>query len=76
MGLEFGEGLLDGIEVRAIRREIAHGRATCRFDGGLDARAFVPAEIVHDDNLGWQQIGYLHAIDVGLETASIDRTIH
>lgn len=74
MGLEFGEGVLDGIEVRAVGREIAHSR-TCCFDGGLNAGTFVRAEIVHDNNVAWPQIGYQHAIDIGLEAAAIDRTI-
>mgnify|MGYP000877088408 CR=1 FL=1 len=74
MSLEFGEGLLDGIEIRAVGREIAHARA-CGFDCGLNAGAFVRGEIVHDDDVAWPQIGYQHAIDVGLEAAAIDRTI-
>ncbi len=50
MGLEFGKGFFDGIEIGAVGREIAHGRAY-RFDRDLNARALVRAEIVHDDDV-------------------------
>ncbi|KXV63970.1 hypothetical protein AD949_06695 [Acetobacter orleanensis] len=74
MGFEFGEGFLDWIEVRAVGWEIAHGRSRS-FDGGLHAGAFVRAEIFHDDNVVWPQIGYQHAVDVGLEATAIERTV-
>lgn len=74
MGLEFGKGLLDGVEVRAVGREIAHAR-TCCFDRGLNAGAFVRAEIVHDDDVAGSQVGHKDTIDIGLEAAAIDRTI-
>ena len=74
MGLEFGEGLLDWIEVRAVGRQILHS-GTCGFDRGLDAGAFVCAEIIHDDDVAGSQIGYKDAINIGLEAATVDRTI-
>ncbi len=44
MSLEFGEGLLDRIEVGAVGRQVKQFRA-CRFDGWADAGALVAAEI-------------------------------
>jgi hypothetical protein len=48
--LQFGEGELDRIEVRAVGREKAEMRAD-RFDRGADVRLFVDGEIVEDDHI-------------------------
>ena len=49
-GLQFGEGELDRIEVRAVGRQKAELRAD-GFDRGADLRLFVDREIIEDDDI-------------------------
>lgn len=52
MGLEFGEGLFDRVEVRRVRRQIAqHGSRL--FDEAAHLFALVRTEIVHDDDVAF-----------------------
>ena len=47
---ELGEDLLDGVQIRAVRRQ---EQKPCAFasNGVTDSRLFVAGEIVHDDNV-------------------------
>ena len=55
-GLELGEDLLDGVEVRAVGRQVAQLSAG-RFDGRLDAGDLVRAQVVHDhDVVSWSSL--------------------
>ena len=47
---QFGEYLLDGIEVGAVRRQIAQAGPGF-FDGLLDTGNLVARQIIHDDNV-------------------------
>ena len=74
VGLELREGLLDRIQVRGIRWQVAKLRA-CGFDCAANVFAFVSAEIVHHNNVarleGWDKdLG-----DIGLETLAVHRAI-
>jgi hypothetical protein len=46
---ELGEGILDRIEVRAVRRKIEE-RSAGRLDHLAYARPFVAGEVIHDDD--------------------------
>ena len=46
-GLELGECVLDGVEVRAVGRQ-EEQTGTGGFDGLADSGAFVAGQIVHD----------------------------
>ena len=63
-GLELGEGHFDGIEVGAVRRQVAQARA-----GGLDrlsdAVDLVSGQIVDDHDVAWPQLGNERLFDIG-----------
>lgn len=54
MCLELCKGILDGIEVRAIGRQIEQCRPAC-FDSLANADDLVSGQIVHDDNVAGAQ---------------------
>ena len=56
LGLEFGEGHFDGIEIGAVRRKVADGGA-CGRDQLGDARDFVGGEVVEDDEVVLFEVG-------------------
>jgi hypothetical protein len=72
--LDFGEGLLDRIEVRRVFGQEPEPGAG-RLDGVADGFALVAAEIVHDDNVAglqsWEQL----LVDIGAEAFAIDGAI-
>ncbi len=74
MSFEFGEGLLDGIEIRRVRRQIAQGCARCG-DGGFDGRAFVAGEVVHDDNVAGPEAWHKDLLDIGEEGFGVHRAV-
>jgi len=61
--LELGEGHFDGIEVGAVRGQVAQARA-----GGLDrlsdAIDLVRRQIVHDHDVAWPQLGNERLFDI------------
>ena len=71
---DLGEGLLDGIEVGGVWRQVPEPGA-----GGLNEAAqsggFVAAEIVHDDNVAGSEYGDELLFDIGTEALAIDRAI-
>ncbi len=72
---ELAEGLFDGVEVRAVRRQIQHGCAN-GFDRLSHALHFVSREIVHDHDVtghqGWRE----HLLAERREHIAVDRAIH
>lgn len=71
VGLEFGKGVLDGIEIRAVGRQIEK-RRPARFDSLPDAVDLVGCQIVHDDDVAWPKGRCQHLLTPGPE----DLTIH
>jgi hypothetical protein len=72
--LDFGEGLLDGIEVRRIgRQEQKPGPGL--LDGLPDRLALVTAEIVHDHDVAGFENRRQLLFGIGQETLAIDRAI-
>ena len=72
--LDFGEGLLDWIEIRAIGRQKPEAGA-CGVDCGADGAGLVTAEIVHDDDIAGAERGHQLLADIGEEALAIDRPI-
>jgi hypothetical protein len=65
-GLEFGEGVLDRIEVGTVGRKIEKPSAS-GFDGIADAYALVRSEVVHDDDISGLEFRDEELIDIGLK---------
>ena len=65
-GLALGEGVLDGVEVGAVRWQQAQA-GTGRLDQGLDLASFVCRQIVRDDDVAGSQFGTEHVLDISLE---------
>jgi hypothetical protein len=73
-GLELGESHLDGIEVRAVRRQEQEPGALCA-DVRLGGGAFMGGQVVEDDDVaGLESRGQL-GFDVSLEDAPIHRRV-
>ena len=69
--LELGEDLLDGVEIRAVGREIFKFRASC-LDGIADAGNLVAGEVVENDDVTLVQGGCESLLDPGLEGGAVD----
>jgi hypothetical protein len=72
--LELGEGILDGVEVWAVGREIAQ-LGTRSLDHLAHAWAFVAGQVVHDDDVATPQFRDQHLGHLGLEGVAVDRPI-
>lgn len=72
--LELCEGLLDGIEVRAVGRQ-EEAVSTGVTEGLADGFGFVAAEIVEDDDIAVLEGGDQEALDVGEELLAVDRPV-
>lgn len=71
---EFCKDLLDGIEIgRVWRQEDQPGAGGP--DGFADGRAFVAAQIVHDDDVAGQEGRHEELLDIGSEGLAVDRAI-
>jgi hypothetical protein len=73
-GLEFGEDLLDRIEVGTVGRQEEQLGA----DGPYRApngSAFVAAEIIDDDDVAWLKGRNQELLDIGQEALTIDRPV-
>ena len=68
--LEFREGHLDGIEIRAISRQVMELRAA-GDNGLLDATDFVGGEVVAYHQIAWPEFGAEHLANVGQEEFTI-----
>ncbi len=73
-GLEFGEGQLDGIEVRGIGRQIEQ-EGVGALDRLTDAIDLVAREIVHDDDIARLESGGKNLLGVGLEGGAVHRPV-
>ena len=67
---EFGERLLDGIEVWTVGRKIDQLRPGL-FNGLAYARDFVDGQIVHDDDIAVAQRGDEHPLHIGEEQGPV-----
>jgi hypothetical protein len=65
--LHLRPAVLDGIEVRRVRRHVQHLRPS-RLDSGTDARRVVGAEVVHHDDV----VGLQHRDEVVVDEGSED----
>ena len=71
---EFGEELLDRVQVRRVGRQIQQYRAGLP-DGFLHSTDLVAAEIVQDDDVTWLQCWNQHATCIGQKHRAIHRPI-
>jgi hypothetical protein len=72
--LEFGEGLFDGIEIRAVGRQVEQpGLAV--FDRFPDASDLVGSHVVHNDDIARAQRRGEHLLDVGAEGGAVHGAI-
>ena len=71
---DLGEGLLDRIEVRRVRRQEPQPR-TGLADRPADGLALVAAEVVEDDEVAGPQRRHQVLLDPGLEGALVDRPV-
>ena len=72
--LEFGEGLLDRVEVRAVGRQVDQ-LSTLRSDRLGNAGGFVTAQIVEHHNVLRPQRGREHLLDISTEALAVDRAV-
>ena len=72
--LEFGEDLLDRIEIGAVGRQEQEARASGP-DRGPDGRSLVAGEVVHDDDVAWSQCRAELFFDPCAEAGGVDRLI-
>ena len=71
---EFGEDLLDGVQIGAIWRQEQQPCADAA-DGRTDGRPLVAAQIVHDDNVACPERGQEELFDIIEEARRVDRLI-
>lgn len=71
---ELGEDLFDRIEIRTIGRQKDHS-GTDRTNGPASSIALVAAEIVEHDDIASLKCRNQELLDIGLETASVDRSV-
>ncbi len=69
--LEHGEGVLDGVEVGTVGREVGRFRAG-RLDHLTQARPLVARQVVHDDDVAGTQFRNQDLLDTGLEGVAVD----
>jgi hypothetical protein len=74
-GLELGEGLLDGVEVRRVGRQVEQ-LAAPPLDQLPDPRPLVRGEVVHHDYLPRSKRRSEHVLQVGLEDRAGGCALH
>jgi hypothetical protein len=72
MRLEFGESQFDGIEIRAVRRQVANANPSSRKQPS-DVLDFVGGEVVEDERVALVQLGTEHLLKISREHPGIDR---
>lgn len=72
--LEFGEDLLDGIEIWAVWRE-EQELGSCATDRLSDGWPFVAAQIVHDDDVAGRERRHKEPLDILCEALPVDRLV-
>jgi hypothetical protein len=73
-GFEFGEDLLDRIEIRAIGREKEEARSSS-LNRLCHAPYLVASQVVHDDDVSGPQRGSEALLDVSSEDLPVDRPV-
>ena len=73
-GLQFGEGQLNGIEVRTVGRQKAEACAGV-LDGGADLGLLVHREVIEDDDVAAPERGDEDLFHVRAERDGIDRAV-
>lgn len=71
---QFREAEFDGIEIRAVRREIPERRAG-RGDHLVDTGDLVRAEIVGDHDVAGLQRGHQDLFEIGEKARTVDRAV-
>src|SRR3954463_2627761 len=71
---QFGEGLLDRVEVRAVRRQVEELCAR-RLDQGSHPWPLVAGQVVQDHDIAQPQGGHEDLLNIGLERRAVDRPI-
>lgn len=72
--LDFGESLLDRIEIRGVWRQEPEPCA-CGSDGLPNGGGLVGAKIVHDDDVAGFEFGHEQLLDISAEALAVDRAI-
>ena len=68
---EFGEDLLDGVEVGAVGRQKEHV-SSCGPDCGSGRFAFVATQVVEHDDVALAEVRGQHLLDIGREEFAVD----
>jgi hypothetical protein len=73
MRFEFGKGLFNGIEIRAVGRQVTDANSLGRENPGhvLD---FVGGEVIEDERVARAQLWTEHALQISGEDLGIDRS--
>ena len=70
VGLEFGEGHFDGVQIGTVGGQVVELRAP-GGDGIGHSGYFVRGEVVTDDDVAFEQFGREHFVQVGQEHGSV-----
>lgn len=65
---------MDQINVRAVEREKEQPSACC-LEGFTDLGAFVAREVVHNDEIAWDDLQHKDLLEIGPEGISVDRAL-
>jgi hypothetical protein len=71
MRFEFGEGQFNGVEIGAVRRQVADANPASRKQLADDLD-FVGGEVVEDERVARTQLGTKHLLKIGRENLGID----
>jgi len=71
MRFEFGESLFNGIEIRAVRRQVADANPSSR-EQLADVMDFVGGEVVEDERVALAQLWTEHLLKISRENLGID----
>src|SRR4051812_2155909 len=71
---QFGEGVLDGVEIGRVRREVEQA-CTRRLDQGSHACPLVARQVVQDHDVAWPQCRDEDLLNIGLEGRAVDRAV-
>ena len=72
MRLEFGKGQFNGIEVGAVRRQVADANPSSRKQP-TDVLDFMGGEVVEDERVALAQLWTEHLLQINRENLGIDR---
>jgi hypothetical protein len=73
-GLELAAGVLDRVQVRAVRRQVDQGAAR-RLDQLTHLRALVRGQVVHHHHVARRKLRQQHPLDVGHEQVPVHRPV-